>query len=225
MEVPGQPGGRGVVVAIDGPAGSGKSTLARRLAAELGLPYLNTGLMYRAVTLEAIRRGIDPDDEAGLAEVARSLRFDLDPSTHPPELRIDGRAPDPALRSPEVERLVSRVSRHPAVREALRREQRRLGEPGAVVEGRDIGSVVFPDAVLRVVLTAHPAERAARRARELGDVPSDAVGQAIRDRDRQDERNVPPVQADLELDSTLLAPDRVLEVVLEALRARLGGAR
>ncbi|GIU99729.1 MAG: hypothetical protein KatS3mg014_1345 [Actinomycetota bacterium] len=217
-----RPSQRPIVIAIDGPAGSGKSTLARRLALELDLPYLNTGLMYRAVTLEAIRRGVDPDDGRTLASLARQLRFDLDPSTRPPELRIDGRPPPSDLRSPEVEALVSRVSRHPEVREVLRREQRRLGRSGGVVEGRDIGSVVFPDATLRVALTAEPSARAARRARELGEVPPDAIGRSIEARDREDERNVPPLQADLELDSTALSPDRVLEVVLEALRQRVG---
>jgi cytidylate kinase len=214
---------RPVVVAIDGPAGSGKSTLARRLAIELGLPYLNTGLMYRAVTLEAIRRGVDPDDAETLAAIARGLRFELDPAGHPPGLRIDGREPAPDLRSPEVERLVSRVARHPQVRAVLRAEQRRLGGQGGVVEGRDIGSVVFPDATLRVVLHAHPSERTARRARELGAHPSEEVLRAIEARDRQDQANVPPVHPDLELDSTDMSPDRVVEVVLAALRARLEG--
>lgn len=216
---------RPIVVAIDGPAGSGKSTLARRLALELGLPYLNTGLMYRAVTLAAIRRGVDPDDAGALAAIARALRFDLDRDRRPPELRIDGGEPEPALRDPRVEALVSRVSRHPQVREALRAEQRRLGAEGGVVEGRDIGSVVFPDATLRVVLRAHPRERTARRARELGAGRAEEVLRAIEARDRQDERNVPPVEPDLELDSTGMSPDRVLEVVLVALRERLGGDR
>ncbi len=214
---------RPVIVAIDGPAGSGKSTLARRLALELDLPYLNTGLMYRAVTLEALRRGVDPDDEETLADIARSLRFDLDPTQRPPQLRIDGRAPEPALRDPRVEAQVSRVARHPAVRAVLRAEQRRLGAEGGVVEGRDIGSVVFPDATLRVVLRAHPEERTARRARELGAGRAEEVLRAIEARDRQDERNVPPLEADLELDSTGMPPDRVLEVVLAAVRERLEG--
>ncbi len=212
------------MIAIDGPAGSGKSTLARRLALELDLPYLNTGLMYRAVTLEAIRRGVDPDDGAALAEIARGLRFELDRSTRPPELRIEGAPPSPELRSPEVEALVSRVSRHPEVRGILRGEQRRLGHAGGVVEGRDIGTVVFPDATLRVLLTAHPEERAARRARELGEAPLEAVERSIEARDREDERNVPALEPDLELDSTALSPDRVLELVLEALRERIGEA-
>lgn len=214
----------GIIVAIDGPAGSGKSTLARRLAQELNLPYLNTGLMYRAVTLEAIRRGVSPDDAEALATIARGLRFDLDRTARPPELSIDGRPPDPALRDPQVETLVSRVAGHPAVRAILRAEQRRLGGSGGVVEGRDIGSVVFPDATLRVVLRAEPAERVARRARERGTPPTEEVSRTIEDRDRQDQRNVPPSEPDLELDSTDLPPERLVELVLEALRERLGSA-
>jgi cytidylate kinase len=220
---PAHPALRPIIVAIDGPAGSGKSTLARHLALELDLPYLNTGLMYRAVTLEAIRRGVDPDDAEALAAIARRLRFELDPAACPPQLRIDGREPEPALRDPQVEALVSRVARHPEVRAVLRAEQRRLGAGGAVVEGRDIGSVVFPEATLRIVLRAHPRERIERRARELGAVPTEEVSRAIEARDRQDERNVPPVEADLELDSTRMSPDRVLEAALAALRERLEG--
>jgi cytidylate kinase len=218
---PHPPAARPIVVAIDGPAGSGKSTLAHRLALELDLPYLNTGLMYRAVALEAIRRGVDPDDAEGLATIARALRFDLDPTRRPPQLRIDGREPEPALRDPRVEALVSRVARHPQVRAVLRAEQRRLGAQGGVVEGRDIGSVVFPEATLRVVLVAHPRERTERRARELGAGPTEEISRAIEARDRQDRANVPPVEPDLELDSTGMSPDRVLEVVLAALRERL----
>jgi cytidylate kinase len=106
-------GDRPTVVAIDGPAGSGKSTLARSLALELGLPYVNTGLMYRAVTLEAIRRGVDPGDEEALTGIAAGLTFDLDLDLHPPELRIEGSPPDPGFTSAEVEATVSRSPRTP----------------------------------------------------------------------------------------------------------------
>ena len=130
------------VIAIDGAAGSGKSTLAQRLAAELGLPYVNTGLMYRALALRAHREGVSPENAPVLERLARGMRFDLDSSVRPPELRIDGEPPDPALTSAEVESSVSAVSRHLEVREVFRREQRRLAVDGAVMEGRDIGSVV-----------------------------------------------------------------------------------
>lgn len=211
------------VVAIDGPAGSGKSTLARRLALELGLPYVNTGLMYRAVTLEAIRSGVGPEEAETLTSLARQIRFDLDLDRSPPELRIDGAPPEPALTSPEVEGLVSRVARHRALRAHLRDEQRRLGAGGAVMEGRDIGSVVFPDATLRVVLGAGPGERAARRAREREGGETE-VSAAIAARDAQDERNVPPPDADFEVDSTHLSADEVLAVVLAEARRRIGAS-
>ncbi len=212
------------VVAIDGPAGSGKSTLARRLALALDVPYVNTGLMYRAVTLEALRRGLDLDDAEGLVRLARGLTFDLDLDLHPPQLRIDGSPPPPDLASPRVEAAVSRVARHLALRARLRDEQRRLGAEGAVMEGRDIGSVVFPDALLRVVLEALPDERASRRASERETAGTSEVSAAIAARDAQDARNVPPVEADLPVDSTHLDAEQVFELVLAEVRRRLGGA-
>jgi len=210
------------VVAIDGPAGSGKSTLARRLALALGVPYVNTGLMYRAVTFEALRRGVDLDDAEALARLAGDLTFDLDLDLDPPELRIEGSPPEPALTSSEVEAAVSRVARHPSLRGLMRDEQRRLGARGAVMEGRDIGSVVFPGALLRVVLEALPDRRASRRASEREGAGSSEISVAIAARDAQDERNVPPVEPDLQVDSTHLDADQVFQRVLAAVRERLG---
>jgi len=158
------------VIAIDGAAGSGKSTLAYRLASQLGLPYLNTGLMYRALALRAHRRGVSPDNAGALGRLARAIGFDLDSSVRPPQLTIDGEPPEADLMSPEVESSVSAVARHPEVRAVLRQEQRRLAAGGAVMEGRDIGSVVAPDAPLKLFLEAHPEERVGRRALErVGD--------------------------------------------------------
>ena len=154
------------MIAIDGPAGAGKSTLARRLAVELDLPYVNTGLMYRALTARALGDGLDLDDGPGLARAAAGIEFDLDLTPSPPELRIDGRPPANELVRPEVEANVSAVSRHPDVRELMRIAQRELGARGAVMEGRDIGSVVFPDAEVKLFLLAAPGERASRRSQE-----------------------------------------------------------
>jgi len=156
----------GLIVAIDGPAGVGKSTLARRMAEALGLPYVNTGLMYRALTARALRKDLDVDDGSALLEAAREIAFDLDFTANPPELRIDGDPPGEDLVTREVEANVSSVSRHPVVRELMRVEQRALGLRGAVMEGRDIGSVVFPDAEVKIRLEALPDERVDRRSKQ-----------------------------------------------------------
>jgi len=226
------------VVAIDGPAGSGKSTLAERMARALSLPYVNTGLMYRAATLLALREGVDLEDGQALAEVARGIRFDLSSRLSPPAILIDGEPPSPDLVVPEVEVNVSTVSRHPEVRAMLRDEQRRLGSGGAVMEGRDIGSVVFPDAAVKIFLVAAPDERAARRFRERhapvpseGEVPASSdgptrtpdVADALAIRDALDERVNPFVPAPdaVLLDTTGKDPDAVLREALAIARERL----
>lgn len=173
------------VIAIDGAAGSGKSTLARGLAEALGLPYVNTGIMYRALTLAAIDRGVDPDDGAALARLMSKLRFSLS-SGIPPELEVEGSSPTAALMSDRVEGEVSHVARHPEVRALMREGQRALGLPGAVVEGRDIGSVVFPDAPLKLFLTAEPDKRGERRAEQRGVTDADEVEEALLRRDTKD---------------------------------------
>jgi len=209
------------VIAIDGAAGSGKSTLARALAAELGLPYVNTGLMYRAVALKADRSGVAPDDGDALAGLARGTRFELDSSVRPPELTIDGEPPSADLSSPEVESSVSAVARHPQVRVVLREEQRRLAFGGAVMEGRDIGTVVAPGATLKLFLQAHPLERAERRAIEREDDRS-RTAEALGTRDELDARTNPLVPASdaVVLDTTETEPDAVLGRALALARER-----
>jgi cytidylate kinase len=199
------------VIAIDGAAGSGKSTLARALAAELELPYVNTGLMYRAVALKADRSGVAPDDGDALAGLARETTFELDSSVHPPELTIDGEPPSAELSSPEVESSVSAVARHPQVRAVLREEQRRMAFGGAVMEGRDIGTVVAPHATLKLFLQAHPLERAERRAIEREDDRS-RTAEALGTRDELDARTNPLVPASdaVVLDTTETEADVVL---------------
>jgi cytidylate kinase len=226
------------VVAIDGPAGSGKSTLAERLARALGLPYVNTGLMYRAATLRALREGVDLEDGRSLAQMARGIRFDLSSRFSLPAILIDGEPPSPDLVVPEVEVNVSTLSRHPEVRTVLRDEQRRLGSGGAVMEGRDIGSAVFPDAAVKIFLVAAPEERAARKVRERrgspqsdGAIPasSDAptptpdVAEALATRDALDEQVNPFVPAPdaVLLDTTGKDPDEVLLEALAIARERL----
>lgn len=213
----------GPVIAIDGAAGSGKSTLARRLAERLDVPYVNTGLMYRALALLALGEAIDADDGPGLAELARRMTFDLDPNLRPPELTIDGAPPDRALMSPEVESSVSAVARHPEVRAILRAEQARLARGGGVVEGRDIGSIVAPDADAKIFLRAEATERIARRASERGAVAGE-IARALTKRDELDARtNLPVPAADaLVLDSTGMEPEAVLEAALAYVQGRLG---
>ena len=218
------------VVAIDGPAGSGKSTVARAVAGKLGLDYLDTGAMYRAVAFAAIRTGIDPGDTEPVAELTRRLTIEVGET-----VMVDGVDATIEIRGPEVTRAVSIVAANPAVREELRDRQRAWAQAhgGGVVEGRDIGTVVFPDATLKVYLTADDAERARRRHTEATAMLYDATSPALA---------VETVQADLakrdHLDSTravsplTVADDAVIidttgrsvdDIVGDVL-SRLGGA-
>lgn len=209
------------VIAIDGSAGSGKSTLARGLALTLGLPYVNTGVMYRALTLAAFEAGIDPDDGDALAELTRGLRFSLGTGT-PPELEVEGSPPSPALASGWVEEHVSRVAKHPQVRELMRQAQRTLGSPNAVVEGRDIGTVVFPDAPVKLFLTASADTRIGRRAVERG-AADPTVGSALHRRDARDAIVNPfePAPGAQVLDTGERSVSETLETALAIVRARL----
>lgn len=215
--------GVGFIVAIDGPAGSGKTTLARRLADVLRLPYLNTGLMYRALAARALAEGVAPNDGDALLDVLRVIRFSM--AGDAPTLRIEGSEAGPGLIGTEVEAIVSAVAQHPEIRVAMRDLQRALGAPGGVIEGRDIGTVVFPDADVKFFLLADPEARAARRRAERGG--DDAVAAALGDRDRRDARVHPPVApADaIVLDTGSLDAEQTYTRAIEEVRARMDGAR
>lgn len=181
-----------MIVAIDGPAGAGKSTVARRLADLLGYVYIDTGAMYRAVALAALRRGVPVDDPSALETLMETIDLAFKPEQNGQTLLLDGEPVEAYLRTAEVSQASSLVSRWPEVRERLVELQRRVGQSGGVVmEGRDIGAVVFPQAELKIFLTASPGERARRRLAELRargeEMDLTEVARAVETRDRQDE--------------------------------------
>jgi cytidylate kinase len=209
-----------MVIAIDGPAGAGKSTVARTVAAELGWTYLDSGAMYRCVALAALERRVDADDGDGLGELARGLEIAIGDG----RVTLDGEDVAERIRAPEVTELASRVSTHPQVREAMVERQRELISAGRyVAEGRDIGTVVSPDAPLKVFLTASPEERARRRAQETGEHPTQvAAAQRQRDeRDRTREHSaLRPADDAVELDTTGLTVEQTAARVVELAQER-----
>jgi cytidylate kinase len=207
------------VVALDGPSGTGKSTVARRLAARLGARYLDTGAMYRAATVAALRDGADLADAVAITRVVESAKIVISTDPENASITLDGEPVDTHIRSPETTAAVSAVSAVPAVRALLVDAQRELiGDGGIVVEGRDIGSVVWPTARPKVYLTASPETRAQRRAGELhGDVKAVAADIARRDELDSNRAASPLVRsADaIELDTTELDIDQVVARLVE----------
>jgi cytidylate kinase len=201
------------VIAIDGPAGSGKSTVARGLADRLGLEYLDTGAMYRAVTFAALRRGLDPADAGPTAELARTVTLSVDSDG----VRVDGVDATIEIRGPEVTRAVSIVAANAEVRQEMVRRQREWATErnGGVLEGRDIGTVVFPDALLKVYLTARPEVRAERRAAEVSQLDYETVAADLARRDALDEGRTasPLAQADdaIQLDTSDMTIDQIID--------------
>jgi cytidylate kinase len=229
MSTGSDPRGRRLVIAIDGPAGAGKSTLARTLAAALGYTYFDTGAMYRVVGLAAHERGVALDDADALASLVDALAFELVPDPAGQRMHLDGRDVTELIRAPDAGERASRVAAIPAVRTRLVSRQRALGGAGGVVmDGRDIGTVVFPDADCKFFVTASVAERAKRRAHELGasDDNLPVIAQEIAARDRRDsERTHSPLRAapDAEIVDTTgqtaaEAAERLLKRVLERAR-------
>jgi cytidylate kinase len=218
---------RCVVIAIDGPAGSGKSTIARRVAARLGFTYIDTGAMYRAVALWALRQNVDVTDMHRMEQLALAASIELEPGGS--RVLLNGEDVSEALRTPEVAEAASAAAAIPAVRRALVEKQRAMGAAVSVVmEGRDIGSVVFPGADVKIFLDADPEERVRRRAVETG-APPDAVAEQLRQRDDRDRgrSESPLVQAPdaVYIDSTGLAPAEVEEAILKVVRAKISNGK
>lgn len=215
-----------LIIAIDGPSGAGKGTVARALAARLGYRHIDTGAMYRALAWKAGRAGLDLADEQALAALGERAAFDVEDG----RIAIDGEDVKTAIRTPEIDKAAAAVARHPAVRRVLVARQRAYGAGGGVVmEGRDIGTVVFPDADVKIYLDASPEERARRRAADPAHTSSRTaqlsdVATALAERDKSDStRAVSPltVAADATIvDTTGIAVEQVIERVLALLDSR-----
>ena len=214
---------RKLVIAIDGPVGSGKSTVARRVAELLGYTYIDSGAMYRAVALKALRQGMSLDTTEALTKLCSETRIDLRAEGGGQRVALDGEDVTAAIRTPEVSQAASKVALIPGVRHVLVAEQRRAGQQGGVVmEGRDIGSVVFPDAGLKIFLTASVETRAQRRWREHQQ-KGDAIDLArtldeVRERDRRDadREHSPLVRAEgaVLVDSTAMEAEEVARLIV-----------
>ena len=219
---------RRVVVAIDGPAGAGKSTIAKRLADRLGFTYIDTGAMYRAVALWALRQKVESSDMHRLEQLALAEEIELSPG----RIRLNREDVTEAIRTPEVSSGASKVAVIPGVRRAMVAKQRAIGERSSVVmEGRDIGTVVFPDADVKIYLDAKPAERVRRRlAEEQAKAPGEAISETavaeqMQERDRRDSTraDAPLSQAPdaVYVDSTPLNIEEVEEAILKIIRSRV----
>ena len=207
-----------MIVAIDGPAGAGKSTVARNLAERLGFRYLDTGAMYRALTWLAMREGLPLAEPEALGELARRNPVVFDEAGR---VSISGADVTAAIRQARIDRMVSVVARHHDVREVMRERQRELGHQGnVVIEGRDIGTVVAPDAEVKIYLQADPDIRARRRQAERPDIGADALATDLRARDKLDRERMQPAEDAVLIDTTDLEVDDVVTRIEALIRER-----
>ena len=207
-----------MIVSIDGPAGAGKSTVARSLAARLGFRYLDTGAMYRALTWLAKREGVPLDKGNRLGELAVANPVDFDEQGR---CFIAGADVTSAIRRAEIDRLVPVVARHPEVREVMRERQRELADDGdVVIEGRDIGTVVVPGAPVKVYLQADSKVRAGRRLAERPELDADALATDLRARDQSDAARMQPAGDAIQIDTTNLTVDEVVDQIERLVRER-----
>ena len=207
-----------MIVAIDGPAGAGKSTVARKLAERLGFRYLDTGAMYRALTWLALREGLPLAEGDPLGELARRNPVVFDEVGR---VFIAGADVTSAIRQSRIDQMVPVVARHTPVREVMRERQRELAAQGnAVIEGRDIGTVVAPEAAVKVYLQADPAVRASRRQAERPDIGADALATDLRARDKSDRERMQPAGDAVLIDTTKLQVDDVVERIEALVRER-----
>jgi CMP/dCMP kinase len=206
-----------MIVAIDGPAGAGKSTVARSLATRLGFRYLDTGAMYRALTWLALEEGIGLDDGAALGGLAEAAQIAFEGE----RVLIREQDVTDAIRLPEIDRVVSTVARHPEVRAVMRDRQRELAQQGdVVIEGRDIGTVVCPDAEVKIYLVADAAERARRRVAERPEIGAEALATDLRMRDERDAAQMRPAADAETIDTTDLSVAEVVQRIEGRIRAR-----
>ncbi|WP_456392806.1 (d)CMP kinase [Persephonella sp.] len=220
-----------MIIAIDGPAGSGKSTIAKMLAREFGFTYIDTGAMYRAVALKVKRAGIDPSDEKAVLKLMENTDIKLEPAENGVRVFLDGEDVSGLIRTEEIGKIASQIARFSQVRKRLVQMQRELGlkAKNAVIEGRDTGTVIFPDADVKIFMTASPEERANRRYRELVlrglDVSYEKILTEIRERDRLDETRkdspLRPAEDAVIIDTTGKELNQVFQEVLQLVKKRM----